>query len=70
MVFYLDFAVGKIVDKLKAKGVWNRTLWVCQSDNGGPSFTGDNHTASEYRVDAPSCPVSYLISHVTLIATN
>eukprot|EP00729_Bicosta_minor_P001083 gene1083-4901_t len=48
MVNYLDTAVGHIVDALQAKGMWENTLWVFQSDNGGPSFTGDNHTANNY----------------------
>jgi arylsulfatase I/J len=48
MVKYLDLGVGAIVKELKAKGMWANTLWVCQSDNGGPSFTGDNHTANNW----------------------
>lgn len=48
MVAYLDTGVGKIVDSLIDSGMWNNTIWFCQSDNGGPSFTGDNHTANNY----------------------
>ena len=48
MVNYLDTGVGKIVDSLKAKGMWENTIWFFQSDNGGPSFTGDNHTANNF----------------------
>jgi len=48
MVNYLDTGVGKIVEALKTKGMWENTIWVFQSDNGGPSFTGDNHTANNF----------------------
>eukprot|EP00912_Choanoflagellata_sp_UC4_P000242 UC4_evm2s153 len=48
MVNYLDTAVGTIVDALQRKEMWENTLWVFQSDNGGPSFTGDNHTANNF----------------------
>ena len=34
MVNYLDTGVGKIVDSLKAKGMWENTIWFFQSDNG------------------------------------
>ena len=30
------------------QGFWDDVIWVCQADNGGPSFTGDNHTANNY----------------------
>ena len=48
MVAYLDEGVGKIVDALAGSQMWEDTLWFCQSDNGGPSFTGDNHTANNW----------------------
>jgi len=48
MVYYLDGVVGDMVDALKAKGMWENTLWFHQSDNGGPSFTGSSHTANNY----------------------
>ena len=48
MVAYLDSGVGRIVDTLVSEDMWNRTIWFCQSDNGGPSFTGDNHTANNF----------------------
>ena len=48
MVAYLDEGVGKIVDALTGSQMWEDTLWFCQSDNGGPSFTGDNHTANNW----------------------
>lgn len=35
MVAYLDEGVGKMVDALIDSGMWENTLWFCQSDNGG-----------------------------------
>jgi len=38
MVHYMDAVVGKIVKKLEDKGMWDRTLMVVSSDNGGPTY--------------------------------
>mmetsp|Transcript_84125 Transcript_84125/g.132832 ORF Transcript_84125/g.132832 Transcript_84125/m.132832 type:complete len:538 (-) Transcript_84125:46-1659(-) len=38
MVAYMDDALGKIVQKLKSKGMWENTLMVVSSDNGGPTY--------------------------------
>lgn len=40
MVQYMDDVIATVVDKLKAKGVWDNTLIVFMSDNGTwmPSF--------------------------------
>jgi arylsulfatase B len=48
MVYYMDGVVGEMVAALKTKSMWENTLWVHQSDNGGPSFTGSSHTANNY----------------------
>eukprot|EP00054_Salpingoeca_dolichothecata_P015286 m.87747 g.87747 ORF g.87747 m.87747 type:complete len:551 (+) comp21420_c0_seq3:56-1708(+) len=48
MVKYVDYSVGQIVNALQERGWWEDTLWFHQSDNGGPSFTGSNHTANNY----------------------
>ena len=48
MVYYMDGVVGEMVAMLKSKNMWENTLWVHQSDNGGPSFTGSSHTANNY----------------------
>jgi len=37
MVNLLDDIVGKVVSKLKAKGLWDNMLLVFTSDNGGPT---------------------------------
>lgn len=34
----MDGVVGEMVAALKSKAMWANTLWVHQSDNGGPSF--------------------------------
>jgi len=38
MATYLDDAVGKIVGALKEKGIWENTIVVFSSDNGGPTY--------------------------------
>ena len=43
MVYYLDEQVGKLVDKFKAKGMWNNTLMLFVSDNGGPIYAAANN---------------------------
>ena len=48
MVYYMDGVVGEMVAMLKSINMWENTLWVHQSDNGGPSFTGSSHTANNY----------------------
>jgi arylsulfatase A-like enzyme len=36
MVSYWDEAMGNITAAYKAKGMWERTLVVMTTDNGGP----------------------------------
>merc|ERR1719433_1236933 len=38
MVHYMDWTLGKIVTKLKQKGMWDNTLMLVHSDNGGPVY--------------------------------
>lgn len=39
MVNYMDTSLGKIVNKLKARAMWDNTLMVVFSDNGGPVYS-------------------------------
>ena len=48
MAWYMDGVVGLMVAALKAKWMWENTLWVHQSDNGGPSFSEDAHSANNW----------------------
>ena len=43
MVKYFDDVIGELTDALKDKGMWNNTLLVLSSDNGGSSSAGNNH---------------------------
>lgn len=38
MISYVDAAVGNITAALRAKGMWDNTLLVMTSDNGGPTY--------------------------------
>ncbi|CAK0817376.1 unnamed protein product [Prorocentrum cordatum] len=38
MVLYLDETIGAVVDAMKTKGMWDNTLVIFTSDNGGPIY--------------------------------
>jgi arylsulfatase I/J len=40
MVFYMDEQLGVFVDKFRSKGMWENTLMVLSSDNGGAIYGG------------------------------
>ncbi len=40
MVSHLDNLLQPVIDSLKSKGMWNNTLFVATSDNGGPLTRG------------------------------
>eukprot|EP00912_Choanoflagellata_sp_UC4_P000209 UC4_evm2s134 len=48
MVHFMDHAIGNITSLLKAKGMYDDTIIMFQSDNGGPSFSGSDHTANNW----------------------
>lgn len=46
MVSYMDAVVGNVTTTVKAKGMWEKTLVIGSSDNGGPVYAGggsNNH---------------------------
>lgn len=46
MVHYMDGVVGRLVDALRTKGMWERTLLLFTADNGGALYypaSGSNH---------------------------
>ena len=46
MVGYMDEVVGNVTSQIRGKGMWDRTLIVQSSDNGGPIYKGagaNNH---------------------------
>ena len=45
----LDENIGEIVDYLKSSGMWDNTLIVFSSDNGGDYNRGDNSPLREYK---------------------
>ena len=46
MVNFMDGVIGNVTAALKARGMWEDTLYVFSSDNGGPSFAGSHHLAA------------------------
>ena len=48
LVHYIDGAVGEVVAALKAKGMWEDTLVVMSSDNGGPIYGAGAAGASNF----------------------
>ena len=43
----IDEGISNVTAALKTKGMWERTLLVVASDNGGPAFS-DQHAASNF----------------------
>ena len=48
MTNYVDMHVGQVVDALKAKGMWDQTLMVVSSDNGGPIYRNGSAGANNW----------------------
>ena len=48
MVAFVDAQVGRVVDALKARGMYETTLIVLQSDNGGPIFLDGSAGANNW----------------------
>ena len=46
MVHYIDDTIGALVDSLKKEHLWDNTILIFFSDNGGPVYfpgSGNNH---------------------------
>ena len=48
MVHMLDDVVGDVADALKARGMWENTLFLVWSDNGGPLYLNGSSGANNY----------------------
>ena len=60
MVSYMDGVVSKIVDALRHKRMWQATLLLFASDNGGPIYYPGS--ANNYPLKAchrPSCALHF-----------
>jgi arylsulfatase B len=44
MASFIDYGVGEVVNALKEKGMWENTVLVFSSDNGGPTYAGGSAT--------------------------
>jgi arylsulfatase I/J len=42
MVYFVDSAIGRVAQRIKDEGMWDNTLIVLSSDNGGPVSNVDN----------------------------
>jgi arylsulfatase A-like enzyme len=77
MASAIDSLVANLTATLEAKGMWQRTLLVFSSDNGGPSELGKERNASNFpmrgRVTFPCSTSTFLInvsaflSHLSLL---
>ena len=48
MVNWLDTAVGNVTGLLRQRGMWDNTLVVFSSDNGGPVYGGGSAGANNF----------------------
>lgn len=48
MVNYVDTLLGRVVDALKAKNMWDDLLWLSSADNGGPIYASGSAGANNW----------------------
>ena len=48
MVNFVDTQIGRVVDALKAKNMWQNTLWMSSADNGGPIYNNGSAGANNF----------------------
>ena len=48
MVNFIDTQIGRVVAALKSKGMWDNTLWMSSSDNGGPIYNSGGAGANNW----------------------
>jgi hypothetical protein len=54
MVSEADRVIGRLVSSFKQQGLWNNTLHICLSDNGGPSYLNGTSGANNYPLKGAS----------------
>lgn len=59
MTTYWDNMLGRITKKLKVKGMWNDTLMVLTTDNGGPTYWTTPDVASNWPPLVPGAKKGY-----------
>jgi len=48
MINYVDTLLGRVVDALKAKNMWDDLLWLSSADNGGPIYASGSAGANNW----------------------
>ena len=48
MVAHADAMVGAVAAALKARGMWENTLWLTMADNGGPIYLNGSAGANNF----------------------
>jgi len=59
-ISYLDWCVGRIIDKLKEKNLFEETLIIFTSDHG--EYLGDHHAVQKENFFEESCHIPFIVS--------
>ena len=63
----IDAAIGNLTDLLKRKGMWENTVIVFSTDNGGPIYSNGTAGANNYPLKVRACsppPPVYIFSRL------